>query len=234
MARNGAVGNFRRPFTDHQLGRYKLLSALSCSGSRDTQRATGTQASRQLTSQPAAPLYIERLVDCFMRYPHGFIIREIHVQSPADLFRAPTRAPEVILGVDTHLDVHVGVVVDAVGRVKGTLSIETNLNGYERLLAWARSFGRLSRAGIEGTGSYGAGLTRFLEQSGIAIIEINRPNRSRRRNRGKSDPTDAESAARAVLADDATGIPKAQNGMAEALRTLSLLVAAPSKPRLRP
>ncbi len=55
---------------------------------------------------------------------------------------------EVILGVDTHLDVHVGVVIDAVGRVKGTLSIETNPHGYEQLLNWARSFGRLSRAGI--------------------------------------------------------------------------------------
>lgn len=129
---------------------------------------------------------------------------------------------DVILGVDTHLDVHVGVVIDAVGRVKGTRSIETNPSGYEQLLIWAQSFGRLSRAGIEGTSSYGAGLTRFLEMSGVAVVEINRPNRSRRRNRGKSDPTDAESAARSVLADDATGAPKAQSGMAEALRTLSV------------
>lgn len=129
---------------------------------------------------------------------------------------------EVILGVDTHLDVHVGVVIDAVGRVQGTLSIQTNLSGYEQLLRWARGFGRLERAGIEGTGSYGAGLTRLLEHEGIAVIEINRPNRSRRRLRGKSDPTDAESAARAVLANDATGIPKARSGMAEALRTLSV------------
>ncbi len=129
---------------------------------------------------------------------------------------------EVILGVDTHLDVHVGVVIDSVGRVKGTLSIQTNLIGYEQLLTWARSFGKLHRAGIEGTGSYGAGLTRFLQTNGVVIVEINRPNRSRRRSRGKSDPTDAESAARSVLADDATGTPKSQSGMAEALRTLSV------------
>jgi len=129
---------------------------------------------------------------------------------------------EVILGVDTHLDVHVGVVIDAVGRVKGTLSIKTSPDGYEELLTWARSFGRMARAGIEGTSSYGAGLTRFLESRGISVVEITRPNRSRRRNRGKSDPTDAESAARAVLADDATGIPKTQGGLAEALRTLSV------------
>lgn len=129
---------------------------------------------------------------------------------------------EVVLGVDTHLDVHVGVVIDAVGRLKGTISIEATIAGYEQLLTWAQSFGRLCRAGIEGTGSYGAGLTRFLEAIGVAVIEINRPNRSRRRSRGKSDPTDAESAARAVLAEDATGLPKAQSGMAEALRTLSV------------
>lgn len=85
----------------------------------------------------------------------------------------------VILGVDTHLDVHVGVIIDAIGRVKGTLSIETNPSGYEKLLIWAQSFGRLNRAEIEGTDSYGAGLTRFLEEKGIAIIEINQPNRSR-------------------------------------------------------
>jgi transposase len=129
---------------------------------------------------------------------------------------------EVILGVDTHLDVHVGVVIDAVGRVQGTLAIATNPSGYEQLVSWAQGFGALRRAGVEGTGSYGSGLTRFLEERGVTVIEVNRPDRSRRRIRGKSDPTDAESAARAVLADDAKGIPKAQSGLAEALRTLSV------------
>lgn len=129
---------------------------------------------------------------------------------------------EIILGVDTHLDVHVGVVVDAVGRRRGSLSIATNPDGYEQLLTWSLGFGILRRAGVEGTGSYGSGLTHFLEDRGIKVIEINRPDRSRRRSRGKNDPTDAESAARAVLADDATNIPKAQNGVAEALRTLGV------------
>lgn len=115
--------------------------------------------------------------------------------------------PEVILGVDTHLDVHVGVVIDAIGRVQGTLAITTNHRGYEQLLDWAQGIGVLRRAGVEGTGSYGSGLTRFLEERGITVIEVNRSDRSRRRSRGKSDPTDAESAARAVLADDARCIP---------------------------
>ena len=130
--------------------------------------------------------------------------------------------PEVILGVDTHLDCHVGVVIDALGRVQGTLSIATNAEGYQKLLDWALSFGCLHRAGVEGTGTYGAALTRVLEGRGVQVIEVNRPDRSRRRLRGKSDPTDAESAARSVLAGQAQALPKSQNGLAEALRTLSV------------
>ena len=78
---------------------------------------------------------------------------------------------EVILGVDTHLDIHVGVVIDQVGRVRGTHSIATNASGYKELLGWAQKFGDLKRAGIEGTSSYGAGLTRFLQANGVKVIE---------------------------------------------------------------
>jgi transposase len=130
---------------------------------------------------------------------------------------------EVILGVDTHLDVHVGVVIDTIGRVLGTLSVGTSDKGYQQLLCWAQAFGLLRRAGVEGTGSYGSALTQVLQKSGITVIEINRPDRTRRRGRGKSDATDAESAARSVLAGDANIIPKAHNGLAEGLRTLSLV-----------
>ena len=130
---------------------------------------------------------------------------------------------EVILGVDTHLDVHVGVVIDGAGRVMGTLSVGTNHDGYQQLLCWAQKFGVLRRAGVEGTGSYGAALTQVLQGSGVTVLEINRPDRSRRRGRGKSDVTDAESAARAVLAGDATSIPKAHSGLAKRLRKLNLV-----------
>ena len=130
--------------------------------------------------------------------------------------------PEVILGVDTHLDVHVAVLIDAVGRVIATHSVPTTASGYEQLIDWAGSFGRLTRAGVEGTGTYGAALTRRMQKCGIQVIEINRPDRSRRRLRGKSDPTDAENAARAVLAGDANAIPKAQSGVVEALRAVSM------------
>ena len=130
---------------------------------------------------------------------------------------------EIILGVDTHLDNHVGVVIDATGRVLGTLSVGTHSEGYKQLLCWAQTFGLLRRAGVEGTGSYGAALTHVLQGNGVKVIEINRPDRTRRRGRGKSDATDAECAARAVLAGDAASIPKMHNGAAEALRTLSLV-----------
>lgn len=132
------------------------------------------------------------------------------------------QAGEVILGVDTHLDVHVGAVIDAVGHLLGTLAVATNPAGYEQLLRWAQGFGVLHRAGVEGIGSYGAGLSSFLEKSGVQVFEVNRPDRSRRRSRGKSDPTDAESAARAVLSGDAKGCPKTHNGLAEALRIVSV------------
>lgn len=130
---------------------------------------------------------------------------------------------QVILGVDTHLDVHVGVAIDVSGRLLGTLCIPTNASGYLQLLRWARSYGHLGRAGVEGTGTYGAGLARVLREHGIQVLEINRPDRSARRRQGKSDPADAESAARSVLAGQASAIPKEQSGVAEAMR--SLLVA---------
>ena len=90
---------------------------------------------------------------------------------------------EVVLGVDTHLDVDVGVVINTVGRVLGTLSVPTNSEGYNQLLSWARSFSCLRRAGVEGTGTYGSGLARLLTTNGIAVFELHRPNRARRRLR---------------------------------------------------
>ena len=131
---------------------------------------------------------------------------------------------EIVLDVDTHLEIHVGVVIDATGLVLGTLFVDTNDDGYKQLRCWAKTFGMLRRAGVEGTGSYGAALTYVLQTNGVKVIEINRPDRSRRRGRGKSDATDTECAARAVLAGDAVSIPKTHNGPAEALRTLDVFL----------
>jgi transposase len=133
-----------------------------------------------------------------------------------------TSSTEVILGVDTHLDQHVAVLINAVGRVVGSRSVETNAAGYEELLDWASSIGQLTRAGVEGTGTYGAALARMLDSHGVQVLEVNRPNRSVRRLRGKSDPTDAENAARAVLNGEAKAIPKSQSGVVEALRAICM------------
>ncbi|AEA65455.1 IS110 family transposase [Burkholderia gladioli] len=129
---------------------------------------------------------------------------------------------EVILGVDTHLDTHVGAVVSETGKLLGTLSVSAETAGYLKLLTWANSLGLLRRAGVEGTGTYGAGLARVLRDHEIEVFEVNRPDRAARRSRGKSDPTDAENAARAVLAGKATAIPKEQSGAAEAMRAVSV------------
>ena len=127
---------------------------------------------------------------------------------------------QLVLGVDTHLDLHVAVLINMIGQVVCTEEFETNKKGYNRLLKWCYSFGQLLKAGIEGTGTYGAGLTRFMIGNDVSVYEVNRPNRARRRLRGKSDPTDAENAARAVLANEAKAIPKTQNGSVEAMRFL--------------
>ncbi|WP_427029549.1 IS110 family transposase [Halomonas sp. H2] len=128
----------------------------------------------------------------------------------------------LILGVDTHLDIHVGVVINELGQLLGTRSVSANAAGYAELLSWSSLFGTLTRAGVEGTGTYGAGLCRFLIDYEITVFEVNRPDRSNRRQKGKSDPTDAENAARSVLSGVATAIPKQQSGACEAMRIVSV------------
>jgi len=131
-----------------------------------------------------------------------------------------TRA--VIGGVDTHKDAHVAAVIDGVGRLLGTHTFPTTAAGYRALLRWMCTLGTPVRIGVEGTSSYGAGLTRALRTAGMAVVEVNRPNRQLRRQRGKSDAVDAEAAARAALAQHAPRIPKAQDGTVEILRLLRL------------
>ena len=129
-------------------------------------------------------------------------------------------ADGVVLGVDTHLDVHVAVAVDQLGRRLGELRVPTTARGYERLLGWAEGFGPVGCAGIEGTSSYGAGLVRHLKAAGVSVVEVERPKRRHLRRKGKSDPIDAEAAARAVLAGEALGEPKSGDGKVEMIRTL--------------
>jgi len=121
--------------------------------------------------------------------------------------------------VDTHLDFHVAVALDRLGRRLGEVKVPTTAEGYGRVLRWAEGFGPVRCAGIEGTGSYGAGLARHLKAAGIAVLEVERPKRRHLRRRGKSDPIDAEAAARAVLAGQAAGEPKSGDGRTEMIRT---------------
>jgi transposase len=135
----------------------------------------------------------------------------------------PGTKAEVILGVDTHLDVHVAVAVDHLGRGLGESSVPTTVKGYEKLLCWAKGFGSVRCAGVEGTSSYGAGLARHFKAQGVEVLEVERPKRwqrSSRRNVEKSDPSDAESAARAVLAGETSGVPKSGDGRVEMIRAL--------------
>jgi transposase len=129
---------------------------------------------------------------------------------------------EVTGGVDTHGEVHVAAVIDAVGRILGTSSFPSTPVGCRGLLRWLRGHGQVGRVGVEGTGSYGAGLARYLSAEGVIVIEVNRPNRQVRRRRGKSDTVDAESAARAALNREATGAPKTGTGPVESVRVLRL------------
>ena len=113
---------------------------------------------------------------------------------------------DAIVGVDTHKDVHAAVAISASGAHLATTTFPANSKGYGTLESWARSMGVVRAFGTEGTGSYGAGLSRFLRGQGCAAIEVNRPNRQLRHQKGKSDAVDAESAARAVLAGQAAEV----------------------------
>jgi transposase len=125
---------------------------------------------------------------------------------------------EVIGGVDTHGRTHHGAVIDSVGRLLGDREFAATAAGYRGLLAWVGSFGPVRAIGVEGTGTYGAGLARYLSAEAVRVIEVDRPDRKTRRRHGKSDPIDAIAAARAVLAGTATGTPKTRTGPVEALR----------------
>ena len=127
---------------------------------------------------------------------------------------------EVIVGVDTHKHIHAAVAITGLGARLGTMAIPVSAKGYRDLETWARSFGAVRAFGVEGTGSYGAGLSRFLREQGHAVREVNRPDRQLRHHRGKSDPLDAESAARAVLSEQATALPKSGTSSAEMIRHL--------------
>jgi transposase len=128
----------------------------------------------------------------------------------------------VTIGVDTHKYIHVAVAISEHGQRLGDITVAADVGGYEQLLVWARSFGELWCFGIEGCGSYGQGLVSYLRRHDQRVVEAGRPDRRDRRERGKSDPIDAENAARAVLAGKATGVPKTADGTSEMIREIKV------------
>ncbi|HEY5988948.1 MAG TPA: transposase [Streptosporangiaceae bacterium] len=145
--------------------------------------------------------------------------------------RIAEQAGPVTGGVDTHADVHVAAVVDQVGRVLGTQAFPADASGYAGVLAWMRGHGGLARVGVEGTGSYGAGLALCLADAGVPVAEVMRPNRQARRQRGKSDAADAVAAALAALSGEASGVPKSRDGAVESIRALRVARADAVKAR---
>jgi transposase len=128
----------------------------------------------------------------------------------------------VVGGVDTHKDLHMAAVVDEQDRVLGDQCFASTRQGYRKMLAWMQSFGEVTRVGIECTGTYGAGLLRYLHQSGIPVMEVTAPDKVDRRKRGKDDRIDAQNAAHAALAGTRTVTPKSRDGMIESLRVLKV------------
>jgi transposase len=129
---------------------------------------------------------------------------------------------QIIGGVDTHAAVHCAAAIDTTGRLLGVGEFPATEAGYRRLHRWLGSRGQVVAVGVEGTGAYGAGLARHLQDHQVRVVEVPRPDRRLRRNHGKSDPIDAEAAARAVLAGTATTIPKRADGPVEAIRALRI------------
>jgi transposase len=123
-------------------------------------------------------------------------------------------------GVDTHADTHVAAALDPVGGLLGVQEFPATAAGYARLLDWLGGFGTVCLIGIEGTGSYGAGLARHMAAAGTRVVEVDRSDRQDRRRAGKSDPLDAVSAARAAQSGRARGAPKGRDGAVEAIRAL--------------
>lgn len=134
-------------------------------------------------------------------------------------------------GVDTHLDVHVAAALDERGALLGVGAFDTTSAGYRQLHHWLCGLGEVELVGVEGTGSYGAGLTRFLHSHGVAVVEVDRPNRQRRRRRGRSDPQDAIAAARAAQPGDSCGLAKTRDGNVKTMRVLRVARLSARKAR---
>ena len=134
----------------------------------------------------------------------------------------PPDTRKVIVGVDTHTHVHVAVAIDSWGIRLRDHAFVADSGGYQALITWAETHGRIEAFGIDGTGSDGAGLARAVRRARHRVVAVNRGDRRTRRAAGKSDTLDAEAAARSVLAGQSTATPKTADGAAEMMRQLKI------------
>ena len=137
----------------------------------------------------------------------------------------------VTAGADTHRDTHMIAALDQRGAQLGVREFATDPTGHDDIVEWLESFGTIDRIGVEGTGTYGAGLCRFLQRHGIEVVEVTSGDRQERRSHGKSDPVDAVAAARAAQSGKATAQPKARTGSVEAIRALRLVRRSATRDR---
>lgn len=133
-----------------------------------------------------------------------------------------TQVTIVVGGIDAHADAHHVVALDATGKVLGDYRFPASSRGYREALDWLAGFGVIDKIGVESTGSYAAGITRFLLDAGIDVVEVNQPHPHLRARRGKDDKIDAEAAARKALSGQATAVPKTTTGVVESIRVLRL------------
>jgi len=96
--------------------------------------------------------------------------------------------PVITGGVDTHADMHVAAALGPLGGLLGVRQFPATAAGYADLLDWLAGFGTVALVGVEGTGSYGAGLARYLARHGVRVVEVDRAGRQDRHRQGKSDP----------------------------------------------
>lgn len=134
-------------------------------------------------------------------------------------------------GIDTHKDTHVVAVIDSIGRLITTAAFPTTARGYDELYSWLVRHSPISRVGVEGTGSYGAGIAALLVGHGVDVVEVNRPDRQLRRRQGKTDTIDAEAAARSALNGQASGLAKSHDGIVESIRLHRLTLTTLRKSR---
>lgn len=140
-----------------------------------------------------------------------------------DIHDPAREVSDITGGVDTHADTHTVAALDGFGRLLGCATFPATAAGYSGLSSWLTDHGTVITIGMEGTGSYGAGLFHHLQRLGLRVVEVDRPDRRARRKVGKSDPADAVAAARAVQAGTATGTPKSRDGVVESIRTLRVV-----------